>query len=357
MSDPIIRVVEDGAQVEGGHAVVIVEGQGDYRGDGSLGIRRLGYEAAHLAETGWRVPEARVLADRYELRDGALHLYLGPEVTEFLTPDDHVEIDVNGVGGSRVLSWPAITPHYGGKAQGRRLGARSATSASPSPPPPPPVPPEPAPVPLAPQAAPPAVEAVRPERMVDVPTERPASRFWLVALVLAVLVGVGAVAVYRYVVAPRPGPQAAAPAPVAGAPPATPATPAAPATEGQRSVQDIVRAAANPGEIYDEAQKFKARGDVQGMLLLLENAAEQGHARAMMDIARLYDPATFEAGKPFSHANPGQAAKFYRKAEAAGAAEAKPALDALHILLQKAAEGGDAEAKAALATYWPESGQ
>ncbi|MFA5119854.1 hypothetical protein [Zavarzinia sp.] len=73
----------------------------------------------------------------------------------------------------------------------------------------------------------------------------------------------------------------------------------------------------------------------------------------MMEIARLYDPATFIAGQPFSKANPAQAAKFYRKAEAAGSAEAGPALAALKKRLDALAAQGDADAKAALATYWP----
>ncbi|PWR18507.1 hypothetical protein DKG74_19000 [Zavarzinia aquatilis] len=189
--------------------------------------------------------------------------------------------------------------------------------------------------------------------MVDAPPPKPSSRGWLIGLAaLVVIAGVG-IAAYLFYTKPSPAP-APAPGPVAGVP-ATPTPTATPA--GEPGVQDIVRAAGTPQEIYDWAQKFKAKGDVQGMLLLLENAAERGHGGAMLDIARLYDPASFVAGKPFSKANPGQAAKFYRKAEAAGVAEAKPALEALKAVLQKQAAAGDAEAAAALATYWPEGAQ
>lgn len=347
MADPVIRIIEDKAQVEGGHAIVVVEGRGQYAGNGSLGIRRLGYEAAHLSDKGWRIAESRVLADRYEVRDGTVQFYLGPEVTEFLTSDDHVAIDIDGIAGEAVLSWPAITPHYGGKAQGRRVAVKPAA-------PPPPPPPEPEPEPPPPPPPPLTVDPVRVERMFDIPPPKPYKRGWLIGL--AALVVLAGAALAAYVFYPKPVP---APAAVAGGPaaPVTPAEPAVPAPAGEPGVQDIVRAAGTPQEIYDWAQKFKARGDVQGMLLLLENAAERGLGAAMLDIARLYDPATFIEGKPFSKANPGQAAKFYRKAEAAGVAEAKPALEALKAVLQKQAAAGDAEAAAALAAYWPEGAQ
>lgn len=343
MADPVIRVVEDKAQVEGGHAIVVVEGRGQYVGNGSLGIRRLGYEAAHLSDKGWRIAESRVLADRYEVRDGTVQFYLGPEVTEFLTSDDNVAIDIDGIAGEAVLSWPAITPHYGGKAQGRRVAVKPAA--------PPPPPPAPETEPPPPPPPPPPVETMRVERMVDAPAPKSSARGWLIGLAVLVLVAGAAIAAYIFYPKPAPAPVAVAGGPAA---PVTPAEPAAPAPAGEPGVQDIVRAAGTPQEIYDWAQTFKAKGDVQGMLLLLENAAERGHGGAMLDIARLYDPATFVEGKPFSKANPGQAAKFYRKAEAAGVAEAKPALEALKAVLRKQAAAGDAEAAAALAAYWPE---
>ncbi|PWR19894.1 hypothetical protein DKG75_15690 [Zavarzinia compransoris] len=406
-----MRIVEDVAQVEGGHAIVIVEGKGQYLGDGTLGIRRLGYEAAHLAAEGWRVADARVTADRYEIRDGAIQFYLGPEVTRHLTSDDHVAIDVNGIPGQAVLAWPMITPFYEGKTEFRRFSARPR----PAPVEPPAPASAPAPdeeptvimVPLharAPQPQlPPESETVRPTPMPPPPPlgpdpdevarrkgsqpEKPAGGRVL-AVVLPVVwclaaLGIGAAAWHF-----RPQGEAVATAPaetppalpdnppsidlppvtdlppetlpetppqtppVAETPPQNPTLPD-PQPPAARSVQDIVRSATSPQQIYDEALKFRARGDYQGMLLLLENAAERGHGEAMLEIGRLYDPATFIAGQPFSRANPAQAAKFYRKAEAAGVPEAATALAALKTLLDQKAAGGDAEARAALAAYWP----
>ncbi|RJF88191.1 hypothetical protein D3874_15175 [Oleomonas cavernae] len=95
------------------------------------------------------------------------------------------------------------------------------------------------------------------------------------------------------------------PAPPPPSPPTpSPPTPSPPAPQGDLSIVDIVRQAASAQEIYDWAHKFRDKGDFQGMLLLLENAAERGHGQAMFEIAQLYDPATFIAGKPFSKANP-----------------------------------------------------
>ncbi len=381
MAGPQIRIVEDKAQVDGGWAIVVVDRLGQYLGDGTIGIRRLGYDASHLSPAGWRVADARLQAERWEIRDGALHLYLGPDVTEFLTPDDHVTIDVNGIAGQATVAWPVITPYYGGKTQFRRFAQQ------PAPPPPPQLPPPPpdeeptvivARPPLPPPPEPVAAveeETIRPERMVEAPS--PPQRMnlgWVGPLLwCALCLAIGAAAWANRAPAPAvtiPGPtDPGAPGYIPPSPPLPPPatsdlpsnpglpdTPPAspPPPQGNLSVQDIVRQAQSAQEIYDWARKYRDKGDYQGMLLLLENAAERGHGQAAFEIAQLYDPATFVAGKPFSKANPSQAAKFYRKAEAAGVLEAKAALAALKQVLEKAAAAGDAEAKAALATYWPQ---
>lgn len=387
MSGPSIRIVEDVAQVEGGHAIVIVEGKGQYLGDGTIGIRRLGYEAAHLSAEGWRVADARITADRYEIRDGALFFYIGPDVTRHLTSDDHVAVEVNGIPGQAVLAWPMITPFYEGKTEFRRFSARPRMP----PPPPPPVPagdeeptvmvPLPPPPPPAAEVAPPPLRpdpeevARRKGEQEQTKSGPPVLTIALAVIWCAVCLGTGAAA-WTFLAAGEPRTTAEAnppPAlpdnptrptidlpPVTELPPVSPPPPPPPAVEppaaqpaGPRSVQDIVRSATSPQQIFDEALQFRARGDYQGMLLLLENAAERGHGQAMLEIARLYDPASFIAGQPFSRANPAQAAKFYRKAEAAGVAEAGPALAALKALLDQKAAAGDAEARATIATYWP----
>ncbi|MFA5119855.1 hypothetical protein [Zavarzinia sp.] len=308
---PVIRIVEDKAQVDGGHAIVVVQGVEQYRGDGTLAIRRLGYEAANLSPEGWRVPDARLTAERYEIRDGALHLYLGPDVTEFLTSDDHVSIEVNGVPGSATVAWPPITPHYGGRTQFRRVAQRPVP-----PPPPPPQAPPPAPVPdeeptvfvpLPPPPPPPEPpkeeEAVRPERMVDVIDKPKAMNLgWLgPALWCLLSLAIGAAAY-----ANRPHEEVAGTVPPVAALPETPSLPPAlpeppgtppavppvgelpspgnppplsPPPPEDQSIQAIVRAAGSAQEIFDWAQKFRARGDYQGMLLLLENAAERAASR------------------------------------------------------------------------------
>lgn len=389
MAGPQIRIIEDKGQIDGGWAIIVIDRIGQYLGDGTIGIRRLGYDASHLSVSGWRVADARLPAERWELRDGALKLYVGPEVTEFLTSDDHVTIDVNGIPGQATMAWPVITPFYGGKAQNRRFSERPPAPPPPPPPPPPlevteeptvfvPLPPPPPPPP--PPHVEPVVEeeTIRPERLVERPPVPPRHNFgWLVPALWCVLsLAIGAAAwanrgpMPEITVpgptdtppvspalpdVPRQSPESSLPqrnpGQVAENPP--PQTPSPSAPQGEPGVVDIVRQAQSAQEIYDWAQRFRSRGDFQGMLLLLENAAERGHGQAMFDIAQLYDPATFVPNRPFSKANPEQAAKFYRKAEAAGILEAKGALVTLKAALEKLAAEGDAQAKAALATYWP----
>jgi hypothetical protein len=73
----------------------------------------------------------------------------------------------------------------------------------------------------------------------------------------------------------------------------------------------------------------------------------------MTALARLYDPATFRAGEPFSVADSRQAARLYRDAAQGGDAAAAPLREALRATLQAAADDGDQVARLTLQDYWP----
>jgi TPR repeat protein len=108
-----------------------------------------------------------------------------------------------------------------------------------------------------------------------------------------------------------------------------------------------------PAAYTDVAAAMQRAGRHDDALLLLELAAERGHVPAMTALAKLYDPATFRAGQPFSAPDPRQAARLYRDAAQGGDAAAAPLREALRTTLQAAAEGGDQIARLTLQDYWP----
>ena len=78
--------------------------------------------------------------------------------------------------------------------------------------------------------------------------------------------------------------------------------------------------------------------------LLLGAAAEGGTAKAMVPLARFYDP-TDEAPAGSIRKDAEQARLWYAKAKVAGADEAAARLDTLDAWLRSKAEAGDAKAR------------
>jgi len=97
----------------------------------------------------------------------------------------------------------------------------------------------------------------------------------------------------------------------------------------------------------------EARAGNLAVSLLSVAASSHNHAQARLALGRLYDPATFKPGGPFSAANPGRALDEFGRAAEAGLAEARTARDALVARLRQDVAGTDPaaadRARAALA--------
>ena len=115
-----------------------------------------------------------------------------------------------------------------------------------------------------------------------------------------------------------------------------------------------------------EASLYEAAGHPDLALLLYRHAVRRGEPKAALAIGRMYDPEGFDpARSPFATPDPDQAASFYEQAAGTGDAEAQLRLGRLllsgrtsgdtdaergALWLQRAADQGNAEARAALAT-------
>lgn len=121
---------------------------------------------------------------------------------------------------------------------------------------------------------------------------------------------------------------------------------------GTLSVPEVLARAPNPAAITAEGER-RLRGDRRDDgLVLLEEAADRGDAAAAAAIARLYDPVLFQPGGAIPRADARQAARRYRDA-ARGGADVTAAREALQRQLQERAGRGDMGADLMLKDFWP----
>ncbi len=122
----------------------------------------------------------------------------------------------------------------------------------------------------------------------------------------------------------------------------------------QQTAREIVARPDCPISAYVAiAAALQQAGRHDDALLLLERAAERGDAPAMGRLARLYDPNGFQPGQPFSAPDARQAALWYRNAVRAGDAGSEAPRAALRATLEQAAGQGDTMARLTLEDYWP----
>jgi len=107
-------------------------------------------------------------------------------------------------------------------------------------------------------------------------------------------------------------------------------------------------------DLVRRAHEDIAAGRISNAQVLLRQAKDYpyNYAPALIELAHLDDPN--QCPPPYKdRAHPTMAARYYREAEAKGAMFAHEDREKLRGLLEKRADGGDYEAKAALQAYWP----
>jgi hypothetical protein len=123
-----------------------------------------------------------------------------------------------------------------------------------------------------------------------------------------------------------------------------------PACTVKERLPDLV-ANMKPAQITALAAACFAENDFQNALPLYFTAAGQGDAAAMLAIAHMYDPTTFQPNKPFGSPNPRQAAEWYLRAAETGAGD-DTARKKLREWLQARARDGNTEARQTLEDFW-----
>ena len=332
-------------------------------------VERFGAENTKLGRHGWAVDSKGLRPRRVEKRGAELWLCFGAEVSYHVLPNTPVRVSLPDTDIEGTEIWPPIPR---GKAPPADLPEDDAPwpeAARPEPaPPPPPPPPEPAPAPpplpppLPVAEDPPTIRMVPPvePRMVPPPpaigpVKPPPNRGWPIAVAFAVLLLVagGGAAWYFW---PRPTADTPPPPGPVATPAASPCGEAADVMSGRCSREQL--AALPPAERTRLAEALLALGDRRAADLAVElltplSVAQPPHGPAMVLLARLYDPASFRQGLPYSAPNPGRALDLYGRAAAAGVGDATTARTALVERLKRDAGGSDPaaadRARAALA--------
>lgn len=331
---------------------------------------RIYWEAsAHpcLGPHGFQAAEAILHPEEAHAEGADLVLTLGPGICEHLETDTY-DLVLIGLGNRRfVLPWVEI-PRRPRQGRGTLLvGAREDGTRAVAMPDD-----DPEATVVAPPRtpAPPPTSSPEPPPPVDPPPIDPAAptrrRNWPLALLLLPLLAAGGYWWWQHgqpVPPPEPPPGPVVPplqvtVPSLPHPPA-PEIPFACLDEARRPVaqqtaREIVARPECPVSAYVAiAAALQQAGRHDDALLLLERAAERGDAPAMGRLARLYDPNGFQPGQPFSAPDARQAALWYRNAVRAGDAGSEAPRAALHATLEQAAGQGDTLARLTLEDYWP----
>lgn len=331
----------------GGYAVV---GLGSVAAaSASLVIRRLD-DGACLGPHGWQGSAHSFGPFPVEGPDAARHIRIGPEIVNYLDAYLAVELSLPEAGITETLTWPeSVVPspdfHEGGgvepssvltlKAPKQHIRPGAAPAAPEPPPAPKPAPaseptlvyPEPKPEPaLAPEPAadPEPVLAAEPRQRVLEPNPDPEPesggkvRLAVILSILALILAAALWFAYAYLsqkeeVAPPPPP-----------PPPT----LEPVCTGDSAMQALRDPAHTVQSIRAMVQGCGVSAEtLQARALLVDWLAQRGEAAALLQWGRWNDP-TEPGASPFQGAQDLTiAVDYYRRAIAAGAAEARPLLE------------------------------
>lgn len=303
--------------------------------DGAKATRfvvRRSSDGKYLGRSGWQDAEEALVPDEVtpDSETGGLMLAVSPHVVNQLDELETCRFSLlqgESTLGLCVLQLSGIM--YGHMAAGGAVQGAPLVAAMPPPSPVQPAPaqvPEPEPEPVLPQPA------HGPEQLPDLEPATPKKgNMGLIAALLLVLAFAGA-GVWWYVqgkATPESAPLADAPPPAKTEPaapaPAAPAVDPAPAPAVQKSpketVSEFVRKGGTPPEALALSSTLSAEnsGGQDAVFLLLEIAAEGGQPEAMLRVAQYYDP-LHTAPAGTLQKDPEQAWLWYGKAASSGEA-------------------------------------
>lgn len=304
-----------------------------------------------LSGGGWQESESTLRPETWENEDGNLRMAVGPAIVNEMDNLESYRISLPGIGLCPLLVQNLVYSHMGG---GQGIGSYAPLpDSSPIQPQASPEPgPEPEPEP-SPDPGP--VEA--PPTQVEEPwqslPESRAKKQGKTALLVGLLVVLllAAGALWWFVLRTPHAPPLPTPLP-------QPAENTSQNTPSGRSplalAREQLRGEARPEVSLALAKPLRKTDatpeESDAAFLLLEDAAQKGNAEAMLLVAQFYDPVNV-LPRGSLPVDISQARRWYDAALAKGRSEARAALDNLRAHVQTAADKGDAEARRLLQSW------
>ena len=322
-----------------------------------------------LGPRGWQESETLLTPEAWDNDGGSLRMAVGPAVVDEVDNLDAYRISLRGVGSCSLAVKSLVYSHIAG---GHGMGAATQVVTPPQPKPAPQ--PEPEPVLESPEPPlafeePPLV----PHEPLDMGTQQPeksGNKVWLIVLLVLALAAAGGAAWWfllrepQKAALPTPPEQSQNAAKPQNAEQAQPKPTDAPQQQGA----DAAKPALSPLASAREQLRGQAQPDVSlamakplrkadatpeesdAAFLLLEDAAQKGDAEAMFLVGQFYDPAS-TLPRGSIPADLTQAKRWYDLAVQKGQPQAKPALDKLKEHARALDAKGNAEAHSLLQNW------
>ena len=322
-----------------------------------------------LGPRGWQESETLLTPDAWDNDGGSLRLAVGPAVVDEVDNLDAYRISLRGVGSCALAVKSLVYSHIAG---GHGMGAATPVSPAPQPVP------APAPEPVVESPEPPlafeepqqpAPQLKDPLTMNTQQPEKSGGKGMLVALLVLALVAAGAAAWWFLLREPEKAPLPTPPAqtenadkpqnsdqtqPKPAEAPKQGADAAKPALTPLASAREQLRGQALPDVSLAMAKPLRKADatpeETDAAFLLLEDAAQKGDAEAMFLVGQFYDPAS-TLPRGSIPADLTQAKRWYDQAVQKAQPQAKAALDKLKEYARGLEAKGDAEARSLLQNW------
>lgn len=318
-----------------------------------------------LGPGGWQPAESPFAAQRITLSDDGFDIAVGPEVVDHLDTRENYRLSLMSADGASVvgaLRVPEVTYSPVGGGQGIGVAAVPAPKPAPTPPPPAPEPP---------------AQEPEPEPVMDIlpppdPTPPPGKKGSLVPiliLVLLIALAGGGFAAWKFWLNKEEPPRVAEntnatqqaeskepPKEEAKTPPqeeakTPPEEAKTPPKPAMAQAREHLAGKADPTESVKLARTLREdRDGADASFLLVEDAAQKGDAEAMLLTGGYFDPVD-NAPVGSIKKDPAESLSWYKKAKTAGSAEADARIAALRAWAQSEAAKGSLEAKNLLTRF------
>jgi hypothetical protein len=281
MREVAVDIREDGDHLYG-HALARLAAAIDPSAPVAVRIARRSPDAPYLGETGWQARPASFPVAVVARSPDSTTLLLGPAICDLLRYDEQVRIEIEGAGiVSKTAFWPAVEPTpRKGLSDIERLKSR------------PPTPPsdrlervvQPPPVIREPEPEP------QPQPPEDTKEKAPRRRLWpLLLLLLVVAAGLGGAYYYFALVPHESGAK----------------------TLAQR-YEELKKAGGHAHDLFLLGKEAYTAGDANVGFSATDLASQRGEVEAALEIARWYDPRSFDPSK-FRHPDANNAALYYSR--------------------------------------------